>query len=156
MKRENYISWDDLYINIAELTSKRSKDPRSQHGACIVDQQNHIVSIGYNGMPNGCSDDDFSWDRGEKDNFVIHAEVNAILNANIKLDNCKLYLYSERGYYPCYECAKVIVQSGIKEVILKYIDNDPYMKDKYKGEATLKMFNAAGVKIRVLKDIINE
>ena len=153
MKRQNYISWDDLFMWIAKLSSKRSKDPRTQNGACIVNKKNRVISIGYNGFPDGCSDDVFSWGREEKHDYVIHAEENAILNANTDLEGCKLYLYSPRGYYPCANCAKVICQTGIKEVVLKTIGIDSAMKDIYKGDAAIKMFNATGVSIRVLEEI---
>jgi len=79
MKRKDYISWDELFIGIAELAAKRSKDPRSQHGCCIVDEDNRVVSVSYNGFPTGISDDEFPWDRGLKDDYVIHAEINASL-----------------------------------------------------------------------------
>lgn len=151
MKRENYITWDELFMGIAELASKRSKDPRTQNGCCIIDAKNRVVSISYNGFARGCSDDEFSWDRQEKHKYVIHAEINAVLNATKPLDGCILYIYSERGYYPCTECGKVIAQSGIKEVVLKYIGNEPDMREEYNGEAVKKMFAASGVSIRVLE-----
>lgn len=153
MKRENYISWDDLYMGIAKLTSKRSKDPRTQNGACIIDPKMRIVSIGYNGLPDGCSDDEFSWEREEKHKYVIHAEINAILNAKADLSDCIMYIYSERGYYPCSNgCAQAIIQTGIKEVVLDYVSSAVDIKDKYNGEATKQMFNASGVKIRILNN----
>jgi len=151
MKREDYISWDELYMGIAELASKRSKDPRTQNGACIVNPKMRIVSIGYNGFPDGCSDDEFSWEREDKHDYVIHAEVNAILNAKTDVTDCVMYLYSGRGYYPCSRgCSQSIIQAGIKEVVLTHIGDDPTMKDKYKGNATMKMFKAAGVTIRLI------
>lgn len=150
MKRQDYISWDELYMGIAELSSKRSKDPRTQIGACIINDRKRIVSIGYNGFPDGCSDDEFSWEREDKHDYVIHAEINAILNAERSLRGCVLYLYSGRGYYPCSKgCAQAIIQAGIKEVVLNHIGVDPAMKAKYKGNATKKMFDAAGVSIRL-------
>ena len=153
MKRLDYISWDELYMGIAELSSKRSKDPRTQVGACIVNDKKRLVSIGYNGLCEGMSDDEFSWERIEKHDYVIHAEINAILNSTVSLDGCIMYMYSDRGYYPCSGgCAQAIVQSGIKEVVINYIGNDPEMKEKYNGDATMKMFTAAGVKLRVLDE----
>jgi len=153
MKRENYISWDAFFMGVAELASKRSKDPRTQVGASIVNSKKQIISTGYNGLVNGMSDDDFDWyNREEKHDYVIHAEENAILNANGNLDNCILYLYTERGYYPCSECAKKICQSGIKEVVLNFVGDRLDMKEKYNGDATKRMFKAAGVSIRVLKE----
>ncbi len=151
MKRENYISWDELFMGIAELSAKRSKDPRTQIGACIINKKNRIVSIGYNGLSEGMSDDDFSWDREEKHDYVIHAEINAILNATVDLDGCIMYLYSDRGYYPCSNCAQTISQSGIKEVVMQTIGNDPTMKEKYKGEVTKKIFDSSGVVVRILE-----
>lgn len=139
-------------MGIAELSSKRSKDPRTQIGACIITEKKRIVSIGYNGFPDGCSDDEFSWEREDKHDYVIHAEINAILNATVDLQGCTMYLHSARGYYPCSNgCAQAIIQSGIKEVVLNTISDDPNMRDRYNGDATLKMFEATGVKIRVLE-----
>ena len=143
MKRMDYISWDEYFMGIAILASKRSKDPNTQVGACIVSPDNIIISTGYNGMPKGCSDDEFPWDRtGEeidtKYPFVVHAELNAILNANGRdLRGSRLYV----ALFPCNECAKAIIQCGIKEVI--------YMSDKYSGTmgnlASKKMLQVAGV-----------
>ena len=143
MKRNDYISWDEYFMCIAMLAAKRSKDPNTQVGACIVSPDNIIISTGYNGMPKGCSDDEFPWDRtGEeidtKYPFVVHAELNAILNANGRdLRGSRLYV----ALFPCNECAKAIIQCGIKEVI--------YMSDKYSGTlsnmASKKMLQVAGV-----------
>ena len=122
-KRKDYISWDEYFMGVALLASKRSKDPNTQVGACIVDQNNVILTTGYNGFPKGCSDDEFPWDReGEntKYPYVVHAELNAILNASGKdLKGARIYV----DLFPCNECAKAIIQSGIKEVI--------YLSDKY-------------------------
>lgn len=148
-KRENYISWDDYFMGIALLSGQRSKDPSTQVGACIVNYDNRIVSIGYNGFVNGCSDEDFPWDRegdflNTKYPFVVHAEQNAILNARGKsLEKCKLYV----NLYPCHECARNIIQSGIKEVVYlsnKYADSDS-------SKASKMMFEKAGVKLRQLQ-----
>ena len=141
MKRQDYLSWDDYFMAVAILSSMRSKDPNTQVGACIVGQDNIIISMGYNGFPKGCSDDEFPWDReGEETKypFVVHAELNAILNANGKsLKNAKLYV----DLFPCNECAKAIIQSGISEII--------YLNDKYaKTPGTLaskRMLASAGV-----------
>ena len=142
MKREDYISWDEYFMGIAALAAKRSKDPNTQVGACIVSTDDVILSTGYNGMPKGCSDDEFPWDREGAETkypFVVHSELNAILNA------CGRDLRGSRIYvtlFPCNECAKAIIQSGISEVI--------YMQDKYSdSESTIaskKMFDMAGVK----------
>ena len=148
MKREDYISWNDYFMGIALLSGMRSKDPSTQVGACIVDNNNRIVSIGYNGFVNGCSDDDFPWCR-EGDfletiyPYVVHAEQNAILNARGKsLEGCSIYV----NLFPCHECARNIIQSGIKEVyylIDKYADTDSIKASKY-------MFEKAGVKLTQL------
>lgn len=126
-KRENYISWDEYFMAIAKLSAMRSKDPSTQVGACIVSNDKRILSIGYNGAPNGFSDEKFPWGReGENLNtkypYVCHAEMNAILNfrgTKKDLENSKIYV----DLFPCNECAKIIIQSGIKEVI--------YLSDKY-------------------------
>ena len=119
-KRENYISWDEYFMGIALLSAQRSKDPSTQVGACIVNQSNKIMSLGYNGLPAGCDDDEFPWERCGDDDYetkypyVCHAELNAILNAGGRdLSGCKLYV----ALFPCNECAKAIIQSGIKEVV---------------------------------------
>lgn len=151
-KRNDYISWDEYFMGIALLASKRSKDPSTQVGACIVSgdnlDNNTILSIGYNGFPIGCSDDEFPWEReGElletKYPFVVHAELNAILNARGKsLRNSKIYV----GLFPCHECCKAIIQSGIKEVI--YLSDKYYDTDSVK--ASKKMFYSSGIKLRQL------
>jgi dCMP deaminase len=147
MKRLDYTDWDTTFIGIAILISYRSKDPSTQHGAVIVNPDNRIISVGYNGFPTACSDDDFSWEATEKQDFVIHAEQNAIYNAPGKnLSGCRLYLFSEKGYYPCTECAKGIIQTGIKEVVIAYYSG----LTKYKPQSTMKMFNAAKVSIRII------
>ena len=148
-KREGYISWNEYFMGVALLAAQRSKDPNTQVGACIVDDSNRILSTGYNGFPQGCSDDDFPWNRNESEGetkypFVVHAELNAILNTRGKsLVGAKVYV----GLFPCNECAKAIIQAGIKEVI--------YLSDKYKETpSTLnsrRMLTAAGVKLTQLK-----
>lgn len=145
LKREKYFSWDELFMGIAILTSGRSKDPSTQVGACIVDKENRILSIGYNGTPNGFDDDRFPWNR-DGDNldtkypYVCHAELNAILNykgSRCDLTGSKIYV----DLFPCNECAKAIIQSGIKEVI--------YLSDKYKNsdnnKASRRLFDECGV-----------
>ena len=145
MKRKDYISWDEYFMGIAILSAMRSKDDSSQVGACIVSPENKILSLGYNGMPIGCNDDDMPWDReGDeletKYMYVCHAELNAILNAGgNSLKDCRIYV----ALFPCNECAKAIIQSGINEVI--------YISDKYAdSDATLaskRMLASAGVKL---------
>lgn len=144
-KREDYISWDEYFMGVALLSGKRSKDPSTQVGACIVNSENKIMSMGYNGLPCGCSDDEFPWEReGEafetKYPYVCHAELNAILNSGAHaLTGCRIYV----ALFPCNECAKAIIQSGIKEVV--------YISDKYAEttgvRASKRMFEAAGVKL---------
>ena len=151
MKREGYISWDEYFMGVALLAAMRSKDPNTQVGCCIVDAEKRILSTGYNGFPTGCSDDEFPWDRtGEETKypFVVHAELNAILNAHGKnLVGARLYV----ALFPCNECAKAIIQSGIREVI--------YLSDKYADtpstQASKRMLRSAGVvltKLEVEKD----
>ena len=147
MKRKDYISWDEYFMGVAKLAACRSKDPSTQVGACIVSAENIIISTGYNGMPKGCSDDEFPWDRtGEETKYpyVVHAELNAILNANGRdLRGSRVYV----ALFPCNECAKAIIQSGVKEVV--------YLSDKYDGTpeniASKRMLNAAGVKYTQLR-----
>lgn len=146
MKRTDYISWDEYFMGIAMLSAKRSKDPNTAVGACIVGNDNRILSLGYNGMPIGCSDDDFPWEReGEplktKYMFVCHAEFNAILNYNGgSLKDSRVYV----TLFPCNECTKAIIQKGVREVI--------YLSDKYADTDGVKaskiMMNAAGVRYR--------
>jgi len=149
LKRKNYISWDEYFMGISLLSAKRSKDPNTQVGACIVNQFNKIVGIGYNGFPIGCPDDFLPWGR-EGDNvndtkypYVVHAEANAILNSTKDLHGARIYV----ALFPCNECTKLIIQSGIKEII--------YMSDKYADsdavKASKKMLDLAGVKTRQIK-----
>ena len=144
MKRQQVISWDEYFMGLAHLSAPRSKDPSTQVGACIVDGNNKVVSIGYNGFPRGCSDDEFPWEREggmleTKYAFVVHAEVNAILNSPRSLAGCTLYV----SLFPCNECAKAIIQSGIRKIV--------YECDKYAKEdnviASKKMLKAAGVEM---------
>ena len=144
MKRADYISWNEYFMGVATLASKRSKDPNTQVGACIVDKDNYIVSVGYNGMPLGCSDDEFPWDRSggtldTKYAFVTHAELNAILNSKTaNLEGSTVYV----TLFPCNECTKALIQKRIGKVV--------YMDDKYHetdtAEAARRMLDAAGVK----------
>ncbi len=146
MKRKDYLSWDEYFMGIAKLSAQRSKDDNTQVGACIVNEENKIVAMGYNGMPIGCNDDVMPWERsGEfmetKYAFVCHAELNAILNRNEgSLKGCRLYV----TLHPCNECAKAIIQSGIREVI--YADNK--YADANSTRAAQMMFRHAGVESR--------
>ena len=150
MKRTDYISWDEYFMGVAKLAARRSKDPNTQVGACIVSQENIIISTGYNGMPKGCSDDEFPWDRTGEDTkypYVVHAELNAILNANGRdLRGSRVYV----ALFPCNECAKAIIQSGVKEVV--------YLSDKYANtpgtQASKRMLTAAGVKFTQLRPAV--
>ena len=147
MKRKGYISWDEYFMGVAKLAAHRSKDPSTQVGACIVSPENIIISTGYNGMPQGCNDDEFPWNRdGEETKYpyVVHAELNAILNATGRdLRGSRVYV----ALFPCNECAKAIIQSGVKEVV--------YLSDKYNGTpgnvASKRMLDAAGVKYTQLR-----
>jgi len=152
-KRQDYISWDEYFMGIALLSARRSKDPSTQVGACIVNDKNKIVGAGYNGLPAGCDDNEFPWDKhGDflqtKYPFVCHAELNAILN-NIGMDlhGCKIYT----ALFPCNECTKAIIQAGITEVV--------YLSDKYAGTDTAKasrmMLQKAGVNCRKVTATIN-
>lgn len=145
MKRQDYISWDEYFMGIAVLSAQRSKDSNTQVGACIVDENNKILSLGYNGMPIGCDDDCMPWERegspiDTKYMYVCHAELNAILNSKISLQGATLYV----TLFPCNECAKAIIQSGIKELV--------YLSDKYSEAdnniASKKMFDMVGIKYR--------
>ena len=147
-QRKEYLTWDEYFMSIARLTSKRSKDPNTQVGACIVDSGNRILSVGYNGAPNGFNDDYFPWDReGDfketKYAYCCHAEMNAILNyrgSRKDLEGAKVYV----DLFPCNECAKLIVQSGIKEVV--------FLSDKYKEAdnniVSRKILDTCGVSYR--------
>jgi len=157
-KREEYIHWDVYFMGLAAVPSFRSKDPSTQNGACIVDPESMTpLSLGYNGLPRGCSDDEFPWAReAEKEEdtkypYCEHAERNAIYNAaqrGIALRDSVIYIYSEKGYYPCAPCARGIIQSGIKEVVMGFaIRGDT---DVYNWAPSLRMFKAAGVKVRVM------
>ena len=152
-KQENYLTWDEYFMAIAKLSAMRSKDPSTQVGACIVDKNNRILSIGYNGAPNGYNDDIFPWDREgneleTKYPYVVHAERNAILNyrgSRKDFEGAKIYV----DLFPCNECAKEIIQAGISEVI--------YLSDKYANTnsviASKRLFDACGVSYHELKDV---
>lgn len=152
-KRANYIDWDEYFMGVAILSAKRSKDPGTQVGACIVTPDKRIVGVGYNGLPAGCSDDEFPWDRegdflNSKYAYVCHAELNAILNSTKNLKGCTIYV----DLFPCNECAKSIIQSGISEIV--------YLSDKYDNTdsniASKKLLNAANIKLRQLDPKFDE
>lgn len=147
-KRTDYISWTQYFVSLAELTARRSKDPSTQVGACIVDQHHRIVAVGYNGFPRGCSDDSYSWSKTGEDNkylYVIHAEINAIHNKiAADLTGCTLYV----THHPCNECAKSIIQEGITDVCYVHELSQGYQKSI---DAAKKMFQSAGVKLHKLE-----
>ncbi len=142
------ITWDDYFMGVSKLSALRSKDPNTKVGACIVSDQKKIVGIGYNGLPRGCEDEHFPWEPNEvysdsKYAYVVHAEQNAILNSNKQLDGCTIYV----SHFPCNECAKAIIQSGIKEVVYEF--------DKHSGTqsniAAKRMFEHSNIKYRAMK-----
>ncbi len=145
-KRQDYISWDEYFMGIAYMASMRSKDPNTQVGACIVSCDNKILSMGYNGFPIGCSDEEYPWAReGEeldrKYVYTVHSELNAILNyRGGSLEGAKMYV----TLFPCNECAKAIIQAGIRELIY---DQDKYA-DTVSVLASKRMLASAGVKYR--------
>ena len=138
-----HISWDEYFMGVALLSAKRSKDPSTQVGACVVNEDKRIIGIGYNGFPTGCKDEDFPWGKTDENRlntkypYVVHAEPNAILNCTSSMKNATLYV----TLFPCNECAKLIIQSGIKHIV--------YMSDKYRSTesdiASRKMLDAAGI-----------
>ncbi|MFH1790230.1 MAG: dCMP deaminase family protein [bacterium] len=143
--RHNFISWDECFMRIAHVIAQRSKDPSTQAGAVIVDSDNIVVGLGYNGMPRGIENDKFPWNREGKLSetkyaYVCHAEENAVYNANNSTKNCKIYC----TLFPCNECAKTLIQNRISEVI--------FQSDKYRDDETCiaarRMFDATGVKYR--------
>ncbi len=145
MKRKDYISWDEYFMGVAELSARRSKDPNTQVGACIVNNEKRIIGIGYNGFPTKLSDDDFPWENnGDFTNtkypYVVHAEMNALLNATREVKGSTIFV----TLFPCHECTKMLIQSGIEEIV--------YIDDKYENtegdQAAKKMLNAAKVSYR--------
>ncbi len=151
-KRLDTLTWDEYFMGLAHLSALRSKDPNTQVGAAIVDENHKVVSVGYNGLPKGCSDDEFPWDRQggvleSKYAFVVHAELNAILNAPRSVAGCTIYV----SLFPCNECAKAIIQSGIKKIV--------YESDKYASTETTQasklMLRTAGVElVRIPRTIV--
>ena len=146
-----HISWDEYFMGVALLSAKRSKDPSTQVGACIVNQDKRIIAIGYNGFPKGCEDDEFPWGKDDSNQlntkypYVVHAEANAILNSNSNLKGAKLYV----TLFPCNECAKLLIQSGIEEIV--YLSDKHALSDSVK--ASKRMLDAAGVKYHQMNDL---
>ena len=149
MKRKDYISWDEYFMGVAMLSGLRSKDPHTQVGVCIVSEDNKILSMGYNGLPRGCSDDEFPWAKegdplDNKYFYTTHSELNAILNyRGGSLEGAKIYV----SLFPCNECAKAIIQAGIKTIVY---DSDKYA-DTPSVIASKRMLRAAGVKYEKYK-----
>ena len=141
------INWTQYFMGVAKLSAFRSKDPNTQVGACIVNEANKIVGVGYNGLPWGCEDNEFPWEVREYP-YVVHAELNAILNSTGQLKGCRIYV----SLFPCHECVKAIIQSGISEIV--------YEDDKYKGtdsdRAAKRMLDAAGVKYTKVEPFVIE
>lgn len=144
MKRQEYINWDEFGMGLALIAAQRSKDPNTQVGACILDEKHMVLGVGYNGFPYGCSDNKFRWDKGDGLNkyfFSVHAEANAILSSDYnRIKNSIIYT----TLFPCNECAKLIIQSGIKEVV--YLSNKD--SDKNFHKASIMMLDSAGIKYR--------
>lgn len=149
---DNVLTWDEYFMGLAHLSALRSKDPNTQVGAAIVDENHRVVSVGYNGFPTGVSDDEFPWSREgdvltSKYAFVVHAELNAILNSQRSVRGCTIYV----SLFPCNECAKAIIQSGIKKIV--------YESDKYDGVdtniASKRMLKAAGVELVRISNTIS-
>lgn len=149
---DNVLTWDEYFMGLAHLSALRSKDPNTQVGAAIVDENHRVVSVGYNGFPTGVSDDEFPWSRKgdvltSKYAFVVHAELNAILNSQRSVRGCTIYV----SLFPCNECAKAIIQSGIKKIV--------YESDKYNGVdtniASKRMLKAAGVELVRISNTIS-
>src|SRR6266571_1648856 len=144
-KRQGYFDWDETFMQMCKVIGNRSKDPSTQNGACIVNENNIIIGLGYNGFPRGCGDGDLPWARegsfcDKKYAYVVHAEANAILNANAPTDGARVYC----TLFPCNECAKILIQKGIKEVVYdsyKYHDDDIW-------KASRRMLDMAGIKCR--------
>lgn len=155
MKRENFISWDDMFMSIAMVASQRSKDPSTQHGACIV-KDNKIIGIGYNGFPNGCSDDELPWGRDDKDiyntkyPYVVHGEMNACINVidNNALKGATIYVTG----LPCPDCTKNIIQFGIKEIVVL---NKNYKKSPIDYRPTERLIKCANIKFRIYESKTN-
>lgn len=146
--RKDYISWDQYFMGVAKLSAMRSKDPSTQVGACIINQDQRIVGIGYNGLPQGCADDIFPWgNEGEFTNtkypYVVHAEANAILNATQSLKGGSIYV----TLFPCNECTKLIIQSGIKEIVY---ESNKY-QDSKEHQAAIRMLQASKVTYRQIE-----
>lgn len=148
MKRTDYITWDEYFMGVAELSAKRSKDPNTRVGACIVNKEKRIIGIGYNGFPSKLSDDEFPWAREgnlseTKYPYVVHAEMNALLNATTPVKGATVFV----TLFPCHECVKMLIQSGIEEIVYK----EEKYRDSESDIAAKKMLEAANVSYRLFK-----
>lgn len=154
MKREDYISWEAYFMEIAVLSSRRSKDPSKQVGCCIVDSKTkHILSIGYNGLPYGFDDNEFDWKKSkklvkDKNSYVVHAEANAILNSNADLSGATVYV----TLFPCNECAKLLAQKRVGKVV--YLESDPKHQDRV--DVSTAILQAAGIEIQSYDELIRK
>jgi dCMP deaminase len=148
-KRENYTSWEEMFMGVASFASQRSKDPVRQVGCVIVNDKNHIVGVGFNGLPPGISDDEPGvWAKDPDDPLfnkkylVVHAEMNAIANSNGSVAGCTAYV----THFPCNCCTKELAINGIKEVVYA---NDWWKVDKMEIKTMcMRHFNSAGIKVR--------
>lgn len=141
-EKVSILDWNEYFMSLAHLSAKRSKDPNTQVGACVVNKDKKVVGLGYNGMPYGCNDNEYPWDREgsyseTKYPYVVHAELNAILNSESSLKNCSIYV----SLFPCNECSKAIIQSGIRKV---YYESDKYAETD-SVVASKRMLESAGV-----------
>lgn len=147
-KRNDVITWDEFFMRVAIAAQLRSKDPNTQVGACIADTNHRILSVGYNGTPSALNDDDFPWGSSDdplldKHSYVVHAEANAVLNYRGSLKDLSggtVYV----TLFPCHECAKILAQVGIGEVV--------YLSDKYDGtesnQISKRILDSCGISYR--------
>ena len=141
----NTTNWDKRFIELAKLAGSWSKDPSTQVGAVIVDENNRIVSVGYNGFPRGVEDNDRLLDRKEKYDIIVHAEVNALMFANKSVERCTLYTWP---FQPCSRCAGLIIQSGINRVVSVVQQEERWKKNFMIAR---QLFNESGITM----DLIN-
>lgn len=149
-EKVSILDWNEYFMSLAHLSAKRSKDPNTQVGACVVNEDKKVVGLGYNGMPYGCNDNEYPWDREgsyseTKYPYVVHAELNAMLNSESSLKNCSIYV----SLFPCNECSKAIIQSGIKKV---YYESDKYAETD-SVIASKRMLESAGVQYEKMNSL---
>lgn len=133
-------NWSEYFMAIARTVSIRSKDPNTKVGAVLVDKDNRIIGTGYNGFPQAMIETPELWQRPIKYEYVVHAEVNCILHSTSNTKNSSLFV----TMYPCKDCAKLIVNAGVKRII--------YADDKYKNEISEHIFNSCGINVRQLNN----